>query len=176
MYLDTAGGSPVSVEAGVLLGANLEDPRRAVSKASELMGKLEGFRLVARSSMWETDPVGGPPGQDQYVNRAEIWLVPADPVHVVRELLGVEARLGRIRLERWGPRVIDLDLLYLGGTVSRDGEATVPHPRLHERAFALYPLAEVRPGWIHPELGRTVEDLIRQLPPEAGLGVRRIPD
>ncbi|MDR1037886.1 MAG: 2-amino-4-hydroxy-6-hydroxymethyldihydropteridine diphosphokinase [Deltaproteobacteria bacterium] len=165
-----------SLEAGVLLGANLESPRAAVERASELMGALEGFRILARSSMWVTDPVGGPPGQDPYVNRAEIWLAPPDPVGVVRALLGVEARMGRVRRERWGPRVIDVDLLYLGGLVSEDEEAMVPHPRLHVRAFALYPLAEVRPAWIHPLLGRSAEELLRALPPGSELGVRRVPD
>ncbi|MDR1312371.1 MAG: 2-amino-4-hydroxy-6-hydroxymethyldihydropteridine diphosphokinase [Deltaproteobacteria bacterium] len=161
------------LEAGILFGANLEDPEGAVARASDLMRGLDGFSFVARSSIWITEPVGGPPGQAHYANRAEIWLCPPDPVRVVRGLLGVEAALGRVRRERWGPRVIDLDLLYLGNLLSLDEEALVPHPRLGERAFALYPLAEVKPGWIHPASGKSVEGLIAALPPGSGDGVRK---
>jgi 2-amino-4-hydroxy-6-hydroxymethyldihydropteridine diphosphokinase len=164
-----------ALEAGILFGANLEDPEGAIGRASEALDRLPGWRLLARSSLWVTEPVGGPPGQAPYLNLAEIRLCPPDPAVTVRALLAVEASLGRVRRERWGPRVIDLDLLYLGGIVSSDEEALVPHPRLCERAFALYPLAEARPGWIHPVSGLSVEGLITGLPPGSEFVVRRIP-
>ncbi|MDR1041737.1 MAG: 2-amino-4-hydroxy-6-hydroxymethyldihydropteridine diphosphokinase [Deltaproteobacteria bacterium] len=170
----SSGAVAVHLEAGILFGANLEDPEGAIARASEAMRGIAGFRFLAGSSLWSTDPVGGPPGQPPYLNRAEIWLCPPDPILVVRELLRVEASLGRVRRERWGPRVIDIDLLYLGGLVSRDEEALVPHPRLSGRAFALYPLLEVRPGWIHPETGFSVESLVAALPSGSERTVRKL--
>ena len=76
----------------------------------------------------------------------------------------VESAAGRERLERWGPRTLDVDVIVYDGLVSADPSLTLPHPRAHERAFVLVPLAEVVPGWVHPRLHRTVESLIAALP------------
>ncbi|MDR2613600.1 MAG: 2-amino-4-hydroxy-6-hydroxymethyldihydropteridine diphosphokinase [Deltaproteobacteria bacterium] len=172
LWDEPAGPRP---EGGILFGANLGDPEESILLAQQALASAADFRFVGQSSLWETEPVGGPPGQPWYLNRLGVYLCPADPVRVVRFLLAVEARLGRVRRERWGPRVIDLDLLYLGDAVSTAEEALVPHPRMSQRAFALYPLAEVRPGWIHPASGLSVEELIGRLPAGSGAQVRRRP-
>jgi 2-amino-4-hydroxy-6-hydroxymethyldihydropteridine diphosphokinase len=164
------------LEAGILFGANLGDPRESFRLAEEALARREGFRLVARSSLWVTEPVGGPPGQDVYLNRVGVYLTDPDPVSVVEALLEIELSLGRVRAERWGPRVIDLDLLYLGDLISCDERALVPHPRMRERAFVLYPLTEVRPGWRDPVTGDTAERLKSLRPPGSGDLVRRAPD
>jgi 2-amino-4-hydroxy-6-hydroxymethyldihydropteridine diphosphokinase len=153
----------------------MEDPEGAILRAARAIAALPGFRFVDQSCLWVTEPVGGPPGQNPCRNRAAVYMCPQDPQRVVKSLLAVEASMGRVRGERWGPRLIDIDLLYLGTLISDDEKAQVPHPRLHERAFALYPLADVRPGWLHPLLGKSVEDLIAELPPGSESLVRKAP-
>jgi 2-amino-4-hydroxy-6-hydroxymethyldihydropteridine diphosphokinase len=160
-------------ECGVSFGANLEDPLKALEKAADLLKKAQGFGFKEASSVWLTEPVGGPPGQNWYHNQVLIFESDLYPKEIVSRLLETEALLGRVRRERWGPRVIDLDLLYLGDLVSEEEDARVPHPRLSERAFVLYPLRELRPDWIHPESGASVGELIERLPKD-GPGLRKL--
>jgi 2-amino-4-hydroxy-6-hydroxymethyldihydropteridine diphosphokinase len=88
-----------------------------------------------------------------------------EPAALYQRLRAVEAAFGRQRRERWGARTLDLDLLALEGAAGAFGVITLPHKRLHERAFVLLPLREVAPGWRHPVLGWTVEDMLAGLPP-----------
>jgi 2-amino-4-hydroxy-6-hydroxymethyldihydropteridine diphosphokinase len=157
--------------AHVALGANLGDPLAALIAAATALARLG--RLVAASAAWRTDPVGGPAGQPAYRNAVVLWR-PASPWHrpaaALAAMLAVERGLGRERRERWGPRHIDLDLLAWDahddrapearpGPRGRQGRPELPHPRALERAFVLLPWAEVAPGWIHPDAGRSLGDL-----------------
>src|SRR5579871_4635707 len=122
-----------SVRAVVGLGANLGD-RLAAMRAA--VGELDRTgAVVARSRVYETEPVG--PAQPRFLNAAVLVEWHGSPEELLRELLDIEARLGRVRGERWGPRAIDLDLLWADGVMAEGEELTVPHPRLRERAFAL---------------------------------------
>jgi 2-amino-4-hydroxy-6-hydroxymethyldihydropteridine diphosphokinase len=148
--------------AYVGLGANLGDRAATLSRAIELLGGRPGIEIVAVSSFRETAPVGF---QDQpmFLNAAVAAEASLEPEALLETLLEVEQALGRVRHgPRFGPRTVDLDLLLYGSvTLERPG-LTLPHPRLHERAFALEPLAELDPELVVPGRG-TVADLLQRL-------------
>lgn len=147
------------MRAVVALGANLESPEEAVELAITLLNQSSD--LVARSSLYTTKPVGGPP-QPDYVNA--VCILESDlPAHDLLALLnGIEKSMGRVRNERWGPRIIDLDLIIYGNAVVDDDELTLPHPRAHEREFVLQPWLEIDPEAELPPYGR-VSDILAEL-------------
>lgn len=156
----TAHGEPERL-AWVALGSNEGD--RLGNMKTALSGLEEIGKVVARSSIYATEPVGGPPGQDEYLNAVVVLETTLTPHAMLKALLDLEHRLGRVRDVRWGPRTMDLDLLAHGESNLDDPVATVPHPRLHHRPFVLVPLAEVSPGWAHPVTGKSVEELLAPL-------------
>ncbi len=147
---DRGGGT---VNAYVGLGANLGDRERTIARALELLRAVPGTEVVAVSTLRETDPVGLE-DQPRFVNGAVALRTSLEPRALLDELLAIERRLGRRREgPRFGPRTIDLDLLVYGDVEIDEPGLTVPHPRLHERRFALEPLAEVAPGLVVPGRG-----------------------
>jgi 2-amino-4-hydroxy-6-hydroxymethyldihydropteridine diphosphokinase len=148
--------------AYVGLGANLGDREATISRAVELLGEQDGIEVLAVSTLRETDPVGVE-DQPRFLNGAAALETTLRPGALLEVLLGVERTLGRVRDGvRFGPRTIDLDLLLYGDETVDEPGLTVPHPRLHERRFALEPLAEVAPGLVIPGRGR-VSDLLARL-------------
>jgi 3-oxoacyl-[acyl-carrier protein] reductase len=146
--------------AYVALGSNLGDRRAHLDRAlAELRGRprVEVLRI---SSLYETAPVGGPPGQGPYLNAVAELRTTLPPEALLQTLLDVEDALGRVRAEKDGPRTIDLDLLLYGDEISDEPLLTLPHPRLHQRLFVLQPLAEIVPGLVHARLKRTIADLL----------------
>ena len=138
--------------AFVGIGSNLGDREANLRSAIELLTAEDGIEVVAVSEVRETEPVG-PVEQGPFLNgvvQVETTLPPGD---LLERLLSVESRLGRVRTERWGPRTIDLDLLLYGSERVDEPGLTVPHPRLHERRFALEPLLDLDPALEIPELG-----------------------
>ena len=126
------------------LGSNLGDRLGNLRRAIALLGARSGIRVVRTSSVYETDPVGGPP-QGDFLN-AVVKVETSLPARAVLEAcMAVEAEMGRVRAERWGPRPIDIDLLLFGDERIDEPDLTVPHPRMHERAFVMVPLVEVDP-------------------------------
>ena len=152
----------------IALGANLPSPAgspRETLEAALAALEGEGLRIVARSRWWSTAAVP-PSDQPRYVNGVARIEASLDPAALLAALHRIEDRFGRRRGEPGAARSLDLDLLDHDGAV-RDGAGggpVLPHPRLHERAFVLRPLAEVAPGWTHPVTGKTVERLIAELP------------
>jgi 2-amino-4-hydroxy-6-hydroxymethyldihydropteridine diphosphokinase len=153
------------VRAFVGLGSNLGDREGTIARAVELLSDATGVEVVAVSQLRETEP-WGPVEQPPYLNGAIELETELPPRALLDVLLAVEQALGRDRTgERWGPRTIDLDLLIYDDVVVDEPGLTVPHPRLHERRFALEPLAELAPDALIPGRG-TVGELLRGLAPE----------
>ena len=150
------------------LGANLGDRLANLQRAVDALGATPGIRVLRSSRVYETEPVGGPE-QPEYLNAVleiETDLAPRD---LLETCLAVEAEMGRVRTERWGPRPIDVDVLTYGTETIDEAGLVVPHPRMHERGFVLVPLAELDADPPLPG-GRRLATL--RLAPDAALGVR----
>jgi 2-amino-4-hydroxy-6-hydroxymethyldihydropteridine diphosphokinase len=139
------------------LGANLGDRLRTLQRAVDLLAE-RGVRAIASSRVWATAPVGGPDDQPEFLNVViEIDPAALGPDDVLAIAHEVEAALGRVRGERWGPRTIDIDVLLWGDRTSEDPDLTLPHPRLHERAFVVLPMLDVDPDPHLPHGRRLLE-------------------
>jgi 2-amino-4-hydroxy-6-hydroxymethyldihydropteridine diphosphokinase len=148
--------------AYVGLGANLGDRETTIRRALALLAAADDVDIVAVSTLRETEPVGIV-DQPAFLNGVAVLETELAPDVLLQRLLAVELRLGRTREgPRYGPRTIDLDLLVYGDRRVEQPGLTVPHPRLHERRFALEPLAEVAPGLVVPGRGR-VEEILAAL-------------
>lgn len=162
----------------VALGANMpfegvQGPR-ALARA---LAAMQAAGLVPRmlSSVWETEAWPQGSGQPDYYNAvAELDGAGLAPQPLYAVLSQIERNFGRERRERWAPRTLDLDIIAMDGFKGAFGTITLPHPRMHERAFVLAPMAEIAPDWRHPESGQTVEALLAALPP--GYRYRRVGD
>ena len=144
------------------LGANLGDREQTIRRALELLERDGALRVVAVSSLRETEPVGYE-AQPRFLNGVAAAETELGPQEVLARLLAVERELGRVRAgPRFGPRTIDLDLLLHGDAVVDEPDLVVPHPRMAERRFVLEPLAELAPDLVIPG-GGTVRDSLAAL-------------
>jgi 2-amino-4-hydroxy-6-hydroxymethyldihydropteridine diphosphokinase len=150
--------------AFVGLGANLGDPPRQLAAALALLNAVDEVDLLRVSAFYENPPLG-PRNQPWYVNAVAMVRTRLTPEDLFRALRQIETALGRNRRERWGPRIIDLDLLLYDGEIVSTPELTVPHPEMHRRAFVLAPLAEIAPEAWHPVLKRRAAELLAELDP-----------
>jgi 2-amino-4-hydroxy-6-hydroxymethyldihydropteridine pyrophosphokinase len=149
------------VRAYVGLGSNLGDRAAYLLLGLSALSRLPETRLLRLSPVYETDPVGPP--QPPYLNMVAELETALSPKGLLAEMLRVEKALGRERRERWGPRTLDLDLLLYGDLVLEEAGLSVPHPRLHERAFVLVPLLDLLPEGRHPLLGQSFAELLASL-------------
>lgn len=148
------------MKAVIALGANIGNPKEQMDLAVALL--KESLEVSAVSSYYVTAPVGGPE-QPDYLNAVCLAESELPAAELLALLHGIEKALGRERIEHWGPRTIDLDLIQYGGILSYSEEVLLPHPRAHERRFVLEPWCEVEPDALLLTHGK-VSDLLEQLP------------
>lgn len=150
------------ITAYIGMGSNIGDRESNLDTALEMLRMQEGIEVTAVSSYLNTAPVGYTEQPDFLNAVAELRtsLTPAQLLEVCRR---VEQELKRVRIIRWGPRTIDLDILLYGNMVINEEDLIIPHPRMQEREFVLYPLNEIAPQAIHPVMKKTVNELLREL-------------
>lgn len=153
-----------AAKAYIAFGSNLGDRRRSIERAIEVLSGNPEVSVRRVSSIVETEPDGGPPGQGPYLNGAAEIETALPPRELLGTLMEIERSLGRVRIGRRGPRTIDLDLLIYGSETVNEPGLTIPHPRMHERAFVLGPLSEIAPDAVHPVLRKTARELLEGLP------------
>ncbi len=152
----SADGEPVH-HAVLALGSNLGDRYETLQAAIDTLVDAPGIKVVAVSPVYETAPVGGPPGQDRYLNAVVLVHSALSARMLLERCLAVEQAHGRRRGERWGPRTLDIDLITYDDEISADPAVTLPHPRAHERSFVLVPWLAVEPDASLPGRGRVTD-------------------
>ncbi|WP_336356151.1 2-amino-4-hydroxy-6-hydroxymethyldihydropteridine diphosphokinase [Pseudomonas granadensis] len=144
------------------MGSNLADPAEQLRSAVTALGQLQHTRLVGVSAFYQSDSLL--PGQPRYTNAVTALDTTLAPLTLLDALQAIENDQGRERLERWGPRTLDLDILLFGDRLIDEPRLKVPHYQMQERAFVLYPLAELAPQDLHLVDGRTLTDLLAACP------------
>lgn len=147
--------------AAIALGSNLGDSYTLLENALTTLDQTPGIQLLSRSHWYQTTPVG--PSQPDYLNGCAILQVQLSPQVLLQTLLEIEQQFGRIRLERWGARTLDLDLLLYDNLILETSALQIPHPRLKERAFVLVPLAEIAANWLEPVSGKAIAELLHEV-------------
>jgi 2-amino-4-hydroxy-6-hydroxymethyldihydropteridine diphosphokinase len=156
--------------AYIAVGSNLAGPRDQVQRALSALARVRDSRLIVCSTLYHTEPLGEV-SQPSFVNAVAGMLTRLTPEDLLAELRGLERELGREPpRERWGPRIIDLDLLVVGRETRAGETLTLPHPGIAERDFVLYPLADIAPDLDVPGLGRVAALRARV----ANRGIRRL--
>ncbi|MDR2659722.1 MAG: 2-amino-4-hydroxy-6-hydroxymethyldihydropteridine diphosphokinase [Spirochaetaceae bacterium] len=151
-----------SETAYIGLGSNLGDRKKYLTCAIDMLCNTAGVRVRSRSSLYETKPVGLAE-QPDFLNCAVELETELEPYDLLKACMDIEQRLQRKRVIRWGPRTVDLDILLYGDMQIEQPDLTIPHPRMHEREFALLPLSEIAPRRVHPKLKTTIEELYKQI-------------
>ncbi|MGB9700300.1 MAG: 2-amino-4-hydroxy-6-hydroxymethyldihydropteridine diphosphokinase [Thermodesulfobacteriota bacterium] len=146
------------------IGSNLGDSLANCRQAIQAIGAEKGNKIVACSSFYITEPVGRK-DQNWFVNAVIAVETNFSPRQLIEFLMNIEENMGRKRKERWGPRVIDLDILFYENLICQEDNLQIPHPEMVKRRFVLQPLKDIAPHLVHPKLGKTVSELLDELPP-----------
>lgn len=144
------------------LGSNIGDKVGNLKRTIVELGKVPGNKVLTVSSFYKTEPVGEVE-QDWFINAAVKIETGLAPRELLKTLLDIERDLGRVREIKWGPRIIDLDILLYDDLVIEEEGLAIPHPYLHKRGFVLTPLAEIAPAYVHPGLNKSVSELLSML-------------
>lgn len=155
---------PMEHTAYLGLGSNLGDRELNLLRAVAEIGRLPGSRITALSGFYDTEPVGDVP-QDNFLNAVVRLETSLSPQELLAELHRIETEVfRRKRTIAQGPRTMDLDILLYDRTVLESEDLVIPHPRLHQRRFVLVPLSELAADYVHPVLGRGINEILRDLP------------
>ncbi|QWR78001.1 2-amino-4-hydroxy-6-hydroxymethyldihydropteridine diphosphokinase [Candidatus Magnetomonas plexicatena] len=149
------------MQSFISIGSNMGDRAANCSKALELLNSGD-VAVKAVSSMYETKP-WGIASQPDFINICVEIETTQQPAELLTTLKEIEKTMGRKDSARWGPRIIDLDIVFYGQEIIKTESLQIPHPHMHEREFVLKPLSELAPRMLHPILNKTVEELLRQL-------------
>jgi 2-amino-4-hydroxy-6-hydroxymethyldihydropteridine diphosphokinase len=160
------------VTAYIGLGSNLGDRQQNLQDAGAKIAQMAGVDVIVSSSFYESEPVGYTE-QGYFLNSVLKVSTTLNPQELLRGLQAIENELKRKRLFRWGPRTIDLDILFYGQEVIQEEGLVIPHERLHTRAFVLVPLKELAPDLVHPGSGKTIGEHLQVLEKE-GQSVTRM--
>uniref|UniRef100_A0A7C4AIL8 2-amino-4-hydroxy-6-hydroxymethyldihydropteridine pyrophosphokinase n=1 Tax=Thermodesulfovibrio aggregans TaxID=86166 RepID=A0A7C4AIL8_9BACT len=145
----------------LLLGSNIGDRKKNIEIAlSEL--KHCGLIISKISSMYNTSPWGYIE-QPEFLNVALECFTSLQPFDLLKEIKKIEKKMGRVDTVKYGPRIIDIDIIFYDDLILKSEELTIPHPLMHERLFVLKPLSEIAPDFVHPELKQSVKELIEKL-------------
>ncbi len=165
-----SSGEQVFIGLGSNLRSSFGGRRSNIETALRRLSELEGLEVITISSLYVTKPVGVE-DQGLFLNAAAELATEIEPEPLLNAMLAIEDGMGRVRTRRWGPRVIDLDLLFFGQRIMGTRILTLPHPELPHREFVLAPLSEIAPQVVHPVSKRTVAELSGTV---AGQGVSRL--
>ena len=142
----------------LLLGSNLGNKKEILNKAIELLVEKIGI-IISQSKDYETKP-WGVTDQPDFLNLAIAIHTKLTPLEILEQTQSIENQLGRIRKEKWGARLIDIDIMFYGNEIIDETNLKIPHPLMQERDFALIPLAEIAPDFVHPVLRKTISELV----------------
>lgn len=145
----------------LILGTNLGEKKKNIEKALSELEKRD-IKITKMSNLYITTPWGYSE-QPDFLNLAVESYTNLDPFTLLREIKNIEIEMGRVRTERYGPRVIDIDIIFYNDLIIKTNELTIPHPLMHERYFVLKPLSDIAPNFLHPELHLTVRELLNRL-------------
>ncbi|MDJ0553081.1 MAG: 2-amino-4-hydroxy-6-hydroxymethyldihydropteridine diphosphokinase [Microcoleaceae cyanobacterium MO_207.B10] len=145
----------------IALGSNMGDSLTILKNAIQTVSNTPGITLETYSSWYRTKPIG--PEQPDYLNGCALLKVELTPHKLLEILLDIEQQFKRVRIEHWGPRTLDLDLILYDDLILDSPNLQIPHPRMRERAFVLVPLAEIAPDWIDPVSGKAIAQLLEKV-------------
>jgi 2-amino-4-hydroxy-6-hydroxymethyldihydropteridine diphosphokinase len=146
-------------------GSNLGERHKTLAAAWYTLGQTENIVTVRLSAFYETEPVGGPAGQPKYINAAGIIQTAIPPEDLLNILQKIEADFGRIRVERWGARTLDIDILLYENRIIESPVLTIPHAEMLHRQFVLIPANDIAADWIHPLTKKTLREHQQELLP-----------
>jgi len=145
----------------VAFGTNIGDKTKNIEKALKLMEE-RGLKITKKSSIYSTEPYGYVQ-QPEFLNGVVKVETQLSPRQVLKTLLQIEKDMGRVREFKWGPRNIDLDIIFFNGDIIDEEDLKVPHPDMHNRDFVLKPLSEIAPDFVHPTLNKSIKQLLEEL-------------